>query len=176
MLETSDGALWMAAAGNLYKLKDGEFQTLTAENGMPPSPVRVIAEDRDGAIWIGTEENGACRLDNNRFECFGTKEGLSSNKIHDIFSDREGSLWFGTNERGFNRLTKRTVTSLSTAEGLTDKNVYPILEVRKGGVWVGSFSAMSYFKDGKIINYGQRPGELIYKIVQSLFEDNDGRL
>lgn len=175
MLEDSGGALWFSAAGNLYKLKDGATTVLTINDGMPPSLVRRLAQDRQGDIWFGTEKDGACRLAENRFVCFDAEKGLSSNKITDIFSDREGTLWITTNEKGFNRVSKQIVTSLSTAAGLFDKNVFPILEDSNGAVWLGSFSALSNFKDGKITNYTRRDG-LLYEIVQSLFEDRDGRL
>ncbi len=175
MFEDREGALWFAAAGNVYRLKDGAISVLTKENNVPPSLVRVIAQDGAGAIWLGTQENGACRLQANRFDCFDKSSGISSENIYDIYTDREGTLWLGTNESGINRATNRAITPLSTAEGLADKNVYPILEDKTGGVWIGSFSALSYYKDGKIKNYTYGK-ELLYESVQSLYEDDAGRL
>jgi len=175
MFEDGEGALWFAAAGSLFKLKDGAVTTFTAQDGMPSSRVRSIVQDRAGAIWLGTERDGACRFGENRFACFGTSEGLSSNDVMSLFVDREGTLWVGTNERGINRVTPRVVASVSVVEGLMGKNVYPILEDKTGGVWIGSFSGLSYYRNGEITNYARRDG-LLYEIVQSLFEDRDGRL
>ncbi len=175
LLEDGDGALWLAAAGALFKLKDGAMTTVSAKDGMPRSRVLSLVKDRAGAIWLGTEKDGLCRFGENRFACFGTGEGLSSNYIRTLLVDREGTLWAGTNERGINRITPRVVASVSTAEGLAGKNVYPILEDHAGGVWIGSFSGLSYYKDGKIKNYAKRDG-LLYDVVQSLFLDGDGRL
>ncbi|MEO6590063.1 MAG: two-component regulator propeller domain-containing protein, partial [Pyrinomonadaceae bacterium] len=175
MLEDRSGALWFSAAGNLYRLKDGTITVLTAKDGMPPSLVRSLAQDRQGDIWLGTEKDGACRLAENRFVCFDTEKGLSSNEIQDIFSDREGTLWITTNEKGINRGAEKIAAPLSTAAGLFDKNVYPILQDRSGAIWLGTFSALSKYENGKITNYNRRDG-LLYEIVQSLFEDSDGRL
>ena len=175
LLEDREGALWLAAAGNLYKLKDGVVLTFTGKDGIPPSRVRDLLQDRQGDIWLGTEKDGACRLRANRCLCFNATNGLSSNHIMDIFEDREGTLWFGTNESGIVRVTRRVVSSVSVAEGLLDKNVYPMLEDKASGVWIGSFSALSYYKDEKIKNYTRRDG-LLYEIVQALAEDRDGRL
>jgi signal transduction histidine kinase/ligand-binding sensor domain-containing protein len=175
MFEDGEGALWFAAAGSLFTLKDGAVTTFTAQDGMPRSSVRSLGQDRAGAIWLGTEKDGVCRFGENRFACFGISEGLSSNYVMDLFFDREGTLWVGTNERGINRVTPRIIASVSIAEGLADKNVYPILEDKTGGVWIGSFSGLSYYKNGKITNYTRRNG-LLYEIVQSLAEDGDGRL
>jgi ligand-binding sensor domain-containing protein/signal transduction histidine kinase len=175
MFEDSEGALWFAASGSLFKLKDGAIKAFTAKDGAPDSRVRSLIQDRAGAIWLGTEKDGVCRFGENRFACFGTSDGLSSNHVMNLFFDREGTLWVGTNERGVNRVTPRVVASVSVAEGLAGKNVYPILEDKTGGVWIGSFSGLSYYKNGEITNYTRRDG-LLYEIVQSLFEDGDGRL
>jgi ligand-binding sensor domain-containing protein/signal transduction histidine kinase len=175
MVEDRDGALWLAASGNVYRMKDGAVTTYTAADGVPPSLVRDMVQDRHGDIWLATRADGICRLNANRFACYDTTDGLSSNYVDDLFEDREGTLWAGTNERGINRLTRQAVTPLSTAHGLVDKNVYPLLEDHKGSVWIGSSSALSQYKDGKVTNYTRRDG-LLYEIVQSLHEDRDGRL
>jgi len=175
MLEDRDGALWLSASGNVYRMKDGAVTTYTATDGVPPSLVRDILQDRQGDIWLATKEGGICRLSANRFACYDTTDGLSSNHLMNLFEDREGMLWAGTHERGINRLTRRVVTPLSSADGLADKNVYPLLQARDGSFWIGSFSALSQYKDGKIKNHTRRDG-LLYEIVQSLHEDRDGRL
>lgn len=175
MVEDAEGALWFAAAGSLFKLKNGAVTAFTARDGMPDSLVRSLVHDRAGAIWLGTEKDGACRFGENRLACFGTGENLSSNNVRSLLVDREGTLWAGTNERGINRVTPRVVASVSVAEGLADKNVYPILEDKTGGIWIGSFGGLSYYKNGKITNYARRDG-LLYEVVQSLCLDRDGRL
>ena len=175
MLEDRDGAFWLSAPGNVYRMKDGAVTTYAAKDGLPPSLVRDILQDRQGDIWIATQGDGVCRLNAGRFACYNTTNGLSSNDVREIFEDREGTLWVGTNERGLNRLTRQVVTPLSLAHGLADKNVYPLLEARDGSFWIGSFSALSQYKDGKIKNYTRRDG-LRYEIVQALHEDRDGRL
>ncbi|CAA9379139.1 MAG: hypothetical protein AVDCRST_MAG74-229 [uncultured Pyrinomonadaceae bacterium] len=175
MLETLDGALWLSASGNLYRMKDGAVTTYTSQDGVPQSLVRDIFQDRQGDIWLATKEDGICRFNANRFPCYDTTDGLSSNHVMNLFEDREGTLWVGTHELGINRLTRQAVTSLSSADGLADKNVYPLLQARDGSFWIGSFSALSQYKDGTIKNYTQRDG-LLYEIVQSLHEDRAGRL
>ncbi|MCA1636850.1 MAG: histidine kinase [Acidobacteria bacterium] len=175
VFEDRRGALWFAAAGNLYRFQNGEFATFTVENGMPSSRVRTIAEDAAGDAWFGTEKDGACRLAANRVACFGIADGLSSNHVMNIFLDRENTVWIGTNNAGINRVSKQIVTPLSIADGLLDKNVYPILQTRTGDVWIGTTSALSLFQNGKITNYTERD-DLPYPTAQALFEDGDGRL
>lgn len=175
MLEDRDGALWLAASGNLYRMKDGQVKTYTAKDGVPQSLVTELLQDRQGHLWIGTKNQGLYRLSGNRFTCYNTRNGLSSNFIRALFEDREGTIWVGTHERGINRLTPQVITPLSFAEGLIDKNIYPVFEDSKGNFWIGSLSALSQYKDGKVENYTVKDG-LLFSIVQALAEDRDGRL
>jgi ligand-binding sensor domain-containing protein/signal transduction histidine kinase len=174
LLEDRDGALWLAASGNLYRMKDGQITTYTAKDGVPQSLVTNLLQDRQGQLWIGTRAQGLCRMSGSRFTCYNTTNDLSSNFIRTIFEDREGTIWAGTHERGINRLTRQVVTPLSSAQGLSDKNVYPVLEDSQGNFWIGSTSALSQYKDGQVKNYTGKDG--LNFIVQSLAEDRDGKL
>ncbi len=174
MLEDRNGALWLAASGNLYRMKDGQVTTYTAKDGVPHSPVTTLLQDRQGQLWVGTKTQGLCRQSGNRFTCYNTENGISSNFIRALFEDREGTIWVGTHERGINRLTRQVITPLSSAEGLIDKNVYPVFEDSKGNIWIGS-TALSQYKDGKVKNYTGKDG-LLFPFVQALAEDRDGRV
>jgi signal transduction histidine kinase/ligand-binding sensor domain-containing protein len=167
--------LWLTAAANLYRMENGQFTTFSKEQGMPKSLVRSITQDENGTIWIGTENDGLCRLAENRVVCYTTADGLSSNHLGELFIDREKTLWAATTERGIDRISRQTITPLSKKDGLVDSNIYPLLEDRQGNYWIGAFSALSFYKDGKITNFTRENG-LYYEIVQSLFEDQTGRI
>ena len=166
---------WLTAAANLYRLENGNFTTFSQPQGMPKSLVRSMTQEADGSLWIGTENDGLCRFAENRVTCYTTADGLSSNHIGDLFIDREQTLWAATTERGINRITKQAITPLAKKDGLADGNVYPLLEDGKGNYWIGAFSALSFYKNGKITNYTRGNG-LLYEIVQSLYEDKNGRI
>ncbi len=175
MFEERDGTLWIwLVSGKLFKFKDGIFDEIMAK-GTPLSVVRVITQDQQGDVWLGTENDGACRLNQNKFVCFDSTKGLNSNFVTDIFSDREGTIWMASNDKGISRLTKQVITPFSTAKKLAQTNVYSILETANGAMWIGSFGAVAKLENGVITNYG-KPEGLIYPFVQSLFEDVDGRL
>lgn len=65
MFEDREGALWFAAAGNLYKLKDNSVSVLTAADGMPGNRVEVIKQDADGFLPVSAggkiRSSGDCR-------------------------------------------------------------------------------------------------------------------
>ncbi len=174
LLEDRTGALWLASRG-LHRLKDNVFTSFGAKDGMPTSLIRVIEQDANGNIWLGTASDGACRFDHKRFRCFGTAQGLSSNDVDDIFSDREGTLWLASSDRGINRLSGQTVQPLTVADGLPAPNVYPILQTETGAIWIGAVGGLSLYQNGKITNY-TKPNGLLYDIVQSLHQDRNDKL
>ncbi|HWC17581.1 MAG TPA: two-component regulator propeller domain-containing protein, partial [Terriglobales bacterium] len=46
------GALWVATAGGLSRIKDGEAATITSKNGLPCDSVFWTMEDDDHAFWL----------------------------------------------------------------------------------------------------------------------------
>ena len=174
MLETAEGELWITVGKYIFKLQTGEIKQIP-EKQTPQAGITVIAHAKNGDVWFGTAESGACRFTQNRFTCFGSKNGLSSDYVRDILLDREGSLWISTNEKGFCRLSEQIITSFSTDQGLAGKNAYSVLETADGAVWIGSFGSLARYNDGETTNYRSADG-LLYESVQSLFEDLDGTL
>jgi diguanylate cyclase (GGDEF)-like protein len=79
-----------------------------ARNGLPQISVLSITQDRDGFIWVGTQ-NGIARFDGVRFRVFNrANTGLPLSFVRAAFTDRDGRVWFGTdrallrfNGRGF---------------------------------------------------------------------------
>ena len=49
-----DGAVWVATAGGVFKIRDGVAILYTAEEGLASSVVNSVYEDRQGKIWAAT--------------------------------------------------------------------------------------------------------------------------
>jgi ligand-binding sensor domain-containing protein len=73
------------------------FEVFDHEHGLTNSTVTRIARDRQGTLWVGTE-NGLFRYDGHRFLAFSTNEGLPGNRITAIHESRDGTLWVGTSD------------------------------------------------------------------------------
>lgn len=182
LFEDGDGVLWISAntpdgyslGGRLFKFANGKFEEILAE-GMPPSVVLEIAQDRRGNLWLATIASGACRLSESKFTCFSAENQIASKFIPKIFTDREGTLWISTDSAGIYRLREQFITSFSRNEGLAETNVYPILEEREGAFWIGSLGGLARYKDGRITNYSKSDG-LVNSDVQALCKDRNGRL
>src|SRR5688572_33409244 len=71
------------------------------EQGLPQNAVFCLAQDRDGFLWLGTE-NGLVRFDGVRFEVFTeiSDPAVPQNFTSSLLSASDGTLWCGTRTGG----------------------------------------------------------------------------
>lgn len=82
---------------SLYSLLSAQrpqpmFFNYNTEHGLPSSEVHEIFQDREGYIWIGTD-NGLSRFDGYEFTNFSAAEGLVDPMIVDIVEDKQDKIW-----------------------------------------------------------------------------------
>ena len=136
-----------------------------------PSPfyAESVFRDRDGGLWIGTQNRGLMHLYEGRVSLFSHKDGLSGDRVKSIFQDREGTIWIGTSE-GFDRFRELPATSLSVEQGLSSATATSVLAARDGTIWIGTADGLNRWDRGRIMIY--KRGEAIH----SLYEDERGRI
>ncbi|MFL6659134.1 MAG: diguanylate cyclase [Massilia sp.] len=71
------------------------YRSYGAELGLANVAVLQLLQDRQGFLWVGTED-GLFRYDGYRFDGFALKEGLPSTAITSLLEDKAGTLWVGT--------------------------------------------------------------------------------
>jgi signal transduction histidine kinase/DNA-binding response OmpR family regulator/ligand-binding sensor domain-containing protein len=77
-----------SAQTNLVKIRK-----FAKEQGLSHQRINCIHQDRNGAVWIGTQD-GLNRYDGPGFKWFTReKSGLHSNNINEIYEDEAGWLW-----------------------------------------------------------------------------------
>ena len=84
-------------------------------------PVRAIAQDTEGQLWVGTERNGLFRQEGNRFfavDGMDEKYGVGPvGYICELLFDMEGNLWIATYNDGLSILSKTGVFQSFTESG-----------------------------------------------------------
>ena len=122
------------------------FRHLTADEGLPENTGQAILQDRQGFIWIGTQ-NGLVRYDGYEFKVFRHEKdkphSLSNNLVEALLEDRDGYLWVSTRS-GFNRFSPRTETFErflpdSTSYYGYNQFKYDIHQSADGHIWVNNF-------------------------------------
>jgi len=138
--EDRAGNLWVGtgsdqAPGGLYRFKDGVYTPYRAAEGLTLTDVRLITEDREGALWLGGA-SGMSRFKDGVFTNYTTEQGLSNDYVRDIYEDADGTRWIGTYGGGLNRFKDGRFTAITTKEGLFDNIVSRILEDDRGNLWM----------------------------------------
>ena len=110
-----------------------------------------LLRDRNGALWIGTYDQGLLRVYRGKASRFAIGEGLSGNLVTALFEDREGSVWVGTTS-GVDRFSKPVISTLSASQGLPSP-AWSVLPAHDGSVWIGSFDGLSRLRQGKLTTY-----------------------
>ncbi|MFM9947137.1 MAG: two-component regulator propeller domain-containing protein [Saprospiraceae bacterium] len=134
--------LWVGYEdGSIFYLNNyRRLQRWQPEEGHPASPIKGIAEDRNGVLWIATYGEGIYYHDNNRLYNIDTEDGLASNDIYVLSPDKQGRMWVGT-DNGISICTlnqgKKQVEQLSKADGLPDEIVREIVHDAAGNCWIG---------------------------------------
>ena len=110
-----------------------------------------LLRDRNGALWIGTYDQGLLRVYQGKTSRFAMGEGLSGNLVTALFEDREGSVWVGTTS-GVDRFSEPVISTLSAFQGLPSP-AWSVLPARDGSVWIGSFDGLSRWWQGQLTTY-----------------------
>ena len=135
-------------------------------------PIRVISQDMDGNLWLGTDQNGIFRVPHDQINNWFTNranykydknrpDGLSSSTITCISQDQTGGTWIGTNN-GLNKYQKETDSFIHyfVDHGLPSNYITAILPDDKNNLWISSKKGISLFDqtDTTFTNYGLNDG------------------
>ncbi|MCI0485544.1 MAG: histidine kinase [Blastocatellia bacterium] len=97
LFQSSTGQLWVGSTTALVEFvsrasRDGSrFRQYASEPVLSKLFVQTLAEDRDGNLWIGTDD-GALKLARNGFTTYTEADGLGESRVSSIFESRAGDL------------------------------------------------------------------------------------
>jgi len=166
---------------HIVRHNKGHWESYALIDGLPDVNVLVILEDREGYLWLGTEDGGVSRYDGQSFMTFTTENGLAGNNITSIIEDREGYLWFGTGGwsvegSGVSRYDGQNFVTFTAEDGLANNNVISILEDREGRLWFGtSGGGVSRYDGQNFVTFTAEDG-LAHNDVRAIIEDRKGNL
>ena len=97
LFQSSTGRLWVGLSTALVEFvpeasRDGSrFRRYVNELGLTKLFVQTLTEDRDGNLWIGTD-NGALKLARNGFTTYSEADGLGESRVSSLFESSAGDL------------------------------------------------------------------------------------
>lgn len=177
------GQLWLGAADTLC-LYDQAADQFTPYKAQSPglNEIDAIAEDSDGALWIGSSHFGLYRFDpmTGAFTAFHHSDAagsLSNDVVNAVLVDHSGTVWAGTPD-GLNKLdraAKRFVT-YREIDGLPRNIVNGIVEDGRGYLWITTSYGLSHFNPSSrsFANYFRSAG--VYDNLTGAWKGGSGRM
>lgn len=138
LYEDRNHVLWIGTDEGLA-VKSGAGWVLT--NAVPPAPVRAIAEDGEGSLWVGTEGAGLACVSRAGTRVYTRTNGLPSNNVRSLYCDKEGVLWVGTSS-GLARFAQNQWVAYTGRLGQARGGIGYLLEDNRGYLWMGTTAGL----------------------------------
>ena len=172
----------MATSSHAQLPESMTYEILSIDEGLSQNSVTYILQDRNGFMWIGTED-GLNKYNGYEFTIYRhdpeSSDSISHNRISVIYEDNNEQLWIGTHDglnkfdREYERFT-RYHSDIENKHALADDVITAIYEDKLGLMWIGTQAGWLHQfnqKTNQFIRYRANPSP-IYEI----YEDRTGIL
>ena len=169
-----DGSLWAACANasGLVHYRNGKFEEVAIDFGIPSRIYRALLLDSRGTLWIGGD-GGLSRFAHGRVTRVFT--GAMETNVHAIVEDSAGVVWVAANN-GLHRFEGASERVYTTKDGLPDNSVFGVAPAPDGGIWVGTHRGfLAELRGGNFRAFSARDGVPPGGIL-ALLTDRDGAL
>ena len=148
LLEANDDTMLAGTWRGLYRLKQGGWQSIGAEE-LAPCIVDFVHKDGAGQVWANTKPGGLRRWDGAHWTTIDLSERAAPPPVICMAEDREGGIWIGTGQ-GLFQLQTRKVQTYTSRDGLAGDNIWSVCEGSDGAIWVASGNGLSRLQDGHV--------------------------
>ncbi|MBI1227381.1 MAG: hypothetical protein GC192_19270 [Bacteroidetes bacterium] len=142
--ETKDGRILVGIFNSGVFIIDGKKRNfLNTRSGLPSNKIQCFwRNERDGKIWIGTQDAGAAVWSPTTGDlvAVGENQGLCNSNVRTILGDQWGKvIWFGTSGGGVCKYASQHFEHFDTSDGLYSNFIYSICEGENGrGRWLSA--------------------------------------
>jgi signal transduction histidine kinase/ligand-binding sensor domain-containing protein len=145
--QTSDGFLWLATSGGLFRFDGVEFERFTGTEHVPllSQNIFTLHATSDGDLWIGHYFGGISLLRHGRLTNYGRDQGLPGGTVEAFARTLDGTVWAGTT-RGLYRLEGGQWHLASAAWSTPTHYVDALLVDRDQVLWMQSGKAVLYLR------------------------------
>ena len=139
----SGDELWFGTSAGIsvYNQQTGKIKNHTRDKGLYGEQIRYIKEDKNGTIWVGTNDAGVLEYRSGRFQ-MNSIIGSYMNYAPTVTAmtiDHQNNLWVGTIDGlVYYEIDRAKAARLSNVNGLSGNDISALFVDSKGLVWVGA--------------------------------------
>lgn len=167
---------------------DHRTKIFTIEDGLSQTGVTCLMVDRQGFLWIGTQD-GLNRYDGYQFKIFRWEHSdnhtICDNYIRSIIESKDGFIWIATNN-GLSRYDPKTgyfsnfLHNPEDPKTISSSSLYYVYEDYQGTIWVKTLETLEKFNKSDNTFSHYNPYNNLFNFAANegvfpLFEDQIGR-
>ena len=183
--EDTEGRIWFGTGNGFFRFRaqdtcPGDGPCVEDIEPMKAGTIarvntRVVSGDKQGHVWLGTDQQGLARYRGDDVTVYSTADGLCENAIRGIAEAPDGTIWIGTKERGLCLFKDGRFSALTEKDGLASNLVQDVYRGRDGTMWVATRRGLSRWMNGRFISYNVANG-FYADHIYGLGEDLHGNL
>jgi len=137
---------------------------LTIADGLPSDTINQLAEDRQGYLWLASDD-GLARFDGRNYRIWRMEDGLTSNVVWTICVDANDRVWMGFEDGGVGYLEANTRTFKRLEDPqfpeLRDATLWSLAQTPDGDIWIGTAKQglYRYRPDGRMQHFSAKAGD-----------------
>jgi hypothetical protein len=148
----------------IFELKNNAFVPYLGEFKQLKTRINCILEDKNGNLWIATNEKGiyCYNAKTRKLYEFNEGTGLISNKVNSCTTDVNGNIWCGTH-KGLSKLiasqglAKLKIENFNKNHGVEDLEINNIVSFN-GKIWCAGKASLFYFDPDHMKKNNVPPG------------------
>ncbi|MCX2738469.1 ligand-binding sensor domain-containing protein [Pontibacter anaerobius] len=136
---TPSGDLWAGSQDSgVYNVSGTHLTHYSTSNSpLPHNQVTAITADKQGKVWIGTDQ-GLAKVNSGSLSLVQLPGQLNSSHITSFTHDRYQNLWIGLQRNGLLKYNGSKFTYLTRRSGLRTSRITALASDTEGNVWIGT--------------------------------------
>ncbi|MFT7612345.1 MAG: ligand-binding sensor domain-containing protein [Parvicellaceae bacterium] len=165
------GNPWVATRSGLHRWVEDHFVSYNASNGLFNDNIKVVYEDSEGNIWVGSDGAGILKFSGDRFVALTKNEGIASDLVMSFAEDSTG-MWISTYGGGITYYQEDTIVNYTGSEQLSHQLIWCSEVDHNNQVWFGTSRGLT-IKDESGVHPFPVSREIDNNRVTSLIEHDN---
>ncbi len=164
----SDSTVWFSTqASGIVQYRNWHFSYPEFNRELPKN-VKVVFEDRNHILWIGTNNSGLYFVQDNKLNKVHNS-WLEESTIMDINADTEGNLYIATFNEGLIKKEGELYTKFDTDDGMSSSDVNCIYIDSNNTLYAGTTNGLNIIKEDRVITDNYFENVEINNIIEDGF-------
>lgn len=179
-LKVNENTVWVGTTFGLIKIVGDNWELIRRSNSdIPADWIRAIEVDNEGNLWIGTNNDGVARMNNDgSWEHYNKdNSNIPGNAISSITHGINGEIWVGhretlyigdngqpviTNEGGLSMFDGNT---WSKDFSFLPYNTVNTVKVHEEIVWIGTSRGLVRYQNGIAVTFTVETSDITHNII-----------